>query len=266
MKTFKSYSMFLMLITLCITFVSCSENDDSNGIAGNSTKEINVYPIGLGLQRTSDIKIFLSELPFESYHTFNPIRSVEVPEEFSVDGYVTVEAEIGKTVYVVALRKYLFSEGYYNITSTASAPLTDHNVTVEDVDAIYELPLVLTEPSTTDYLDKARLTLTVENNSGVVPDMEVYWFGTSELWSDEMKRNIEERYMVDGSVGYTSMTQTNSKGVLGIDIPVNEVGIEDNGEELINYNQHVFFVIDNGVVHPVIVEITSLEFEQTLRY
>lgn len=34
---------------------------------------LHVYPIGVGLERKSDTKIFLSELPYESYESFEPL-------------------------------------------------------------------------------------------------------------------------------------------------------------------------------------------------
>ena len=268
MKIIKTTPVLILLLTLTFLGASCSNSDDSETIKGTSTQQAQVYPIGVGLQRKSDTKIFISELPYESYDNFDPLTSVEVSEDLTIVDPVTIDVKeyTGKTVYFVALRKYLFSDNYYNITSTTSAPLTDHNATIEAVDSVYKVSLVLSEPTSTDYWDKSRLTLTVQRNGAVVPSKEVYWFGTTLLWSDEMKQSIETRYMADGSVAYPSMTQTNADGVLAIDIPVNEAGIVEGENGATNYNEHVFFVIDNGVVQPVIVDITSLEVEQTLSY
>lgn len=229
---------------------------------------LHVYPIGVGLERKSDTKIFLSELPYESYESFEPLTSVEVPEDITVVDPVAIDVGeyTGKTFYFVALRKYLFSDDYYSVASTASGPLSDHNATIQQADSTYKISMVLSEPSGTDYWDTSKLTLKVEREGAVVPDMEVYWFGESSLWSQEHKENIETRYMVDGSVAYPSMTQTNANGFLVINIPVNEAGIVQQGDSIRNYNEHVFFVIDNNVLHSATIDITGLEVEHTLSY
>src|SRR5690606_25391494 len=212
MKIFKTTPPICVLLVLMFLGISCSDSDDSASAVGNSNKQAHVYPVGVGLERKSDTKIFLSELPYESYDTFDPVTSVEVPDDLAIGESVALDVKdyIGKTLYFVALRKFLFSDGYYNITSTTSTPLTEHNATIQEVDSIYQISLVLSEPSSTDYWDKSRLTLTVKRNSEVVPNMEVYWFGTTQLWTDELKQSIQSRYMLDGSVAYPSMTQTNA--------------------------------------------------------
>jgi len=264
MKIIKAIPLCMLLLFIA----ACSSSDDSQPIAETSDIKANVYPIGVGLERKSETKIFLSELPYESYQSFQPLTSVEVPEDITVVDPVTIDvAEYkGKTLYFVALRKYLFSDDYYSVTSTTSGPLSDYSATIQEVDSVYEVSLVLSEPSSTDYWDTSKLTLTVERGGAVVPNMEVYWFGESSLWTQELKENIETRYMVDGSVAYSSMTQTNADGSLVINVPVNEAGEVQQGETTRNYNSHVFFVIDNNVVQPTTVDITGLEVEHTLSY
>ncbi|WP_417361956.1 hypothetical protein [Galbibacter sp.] len=271
MKIIKTTPAFSVLLALVFMTTSCSSGDDDpKSPSENFAQQAKVYPLSVGLMRNNNIKIFASELPYESFDTFDPITSVEVPEDLAFEESVAIdmEAYVGKTLYFVALRKYLLSDDYYNITSTASEPLSAHSATIgEEEGAAYQISLVLAEPESEDYWQKANLTLKVESNGQVVASQDVYWFGKSLLWSDSLKQNIEDRYVIDETVAYSAVAQTSAAGTVEIEIPVDEAGTVEGGSGPINNNEHVFFVIDaNGKVQTAIVDIASLEMEQTLSY
>lgn len=261
MRFIQKLSVCLMLFAV----VSCSKNDEDYGLGGKGTHNVSVFPVKVGLLRSADIEIFVSEAPFESYDTFEPLGSVKVPEDSKITDSVNVDVSdfLGKKLYFTPLRKYLLSENYYSILSSASQV---EPVTVEEATTEYKVSFVVTEPSLKSYTqDKARMTLTVKKGDEAVGNKEVYWNGVGDL-SQEMIDIIETRYSVDQSVAQTSMSSTGADGTLVINLPVNELGIVESESGSINYNKHVFFVIDNGKVKPVTVEIASLEFNTTLQY
>lgn|SRR5690606_15680666 len=270
MKIIKTTPLFYLLLALAFITTSCSSDEnDPQSPAENSSQKAQVYPLKVGVMRNSDIKIFVSELPFDSFDTFDPVTSVEVPEELSFEEHVAIDMRpyVGKTLYFVALRKYLFSEDYYSVTSTESEPLSAHSATIMEVDSTYKVALALAEPESDDYWQKAELTLKVESNGQIVANKDVYWFGTTLLWSDGMKQNIEDRYTIDGSVAYSVAAQTSADGTIVIDVPVNEAGIVEGGNGPINHNEQLFFVMDqNGKVQTAIIDINALEVEHTLSY
>lgn len=266
--TKKNYVLLnlVLLFVASATLFSCSDKGD---VGPRGTHHVNLYPIGIGLNRINDTKIFVSEKPYESYATFQPLASVDVPENRTVLDSVVVDvsAHVGKTLYFVALRKHLLSDGYYNITANENGhKLSDNKLTIEPEKTTYQLLLTLREPKAGEYTsDKARLMLTVRKGNAAMPNTTVYWAGTTTLWSDAIKKTIEDRYFVDQTVAKTVMGLTKANGTLSIDIPVNEFGTSGSGDNVINTNEHVFFVIDNGKVHPIIVKVDALQLSKTLQ-
>lgn len=62
------------------------------------------------------------------------------------------------------------------------------------------------------------------------------------------------------------MAKTNASGLLNLSIPVNELGVIKNAKGDINYNEHVFFVLDNGSVKDVKINVNALQMNSTLQY
>src|SRR5690606_12231091 len=220
-----------------------------------------------GLSRSSDIKIFVSEQPFESYDKFESLGSVSVPEQSKVTDSINVNVSkyVGKTLFFTPLRKHLLSDNYYAVAGKSS-PV--NSVLIEDSKPEYKVSLILTEPESGSYTyDEAHMTLTVQKGAAPVANKEVYWYGTSFAWSPEMIRSIENRYMIDQSVVQTSIGKTRTGGTVRGSIPVNDKGITSPGTaQEANHNDHVFFVLENGKVKPVLVDVNALTLSQTLQY
>lgn len=251
---------------LALVTLSCSK-DDNESLEGKGSHTVSVFPIKVGLSRSSDIKIFVSEQPFESYDKFESLGSVSVPEQSKVTDSINVNVSkyVGKTLFFTPLRKHLLSDNYYAVAGKSS-PV--NSVLIEDSKPEYKVSLILTEPESGSYTyDEAHMTLTVQKGAAPVANKEVYWYGTSFAWGPEMIRSIENRYMIDQSVVQTSMGKTKTDGTVRVSIPVNEKGITSPGTaQEANHNEHVFFVLENGKVKPVLVDVNALTLSQTLQY
>lgn len=258
--------MGLSLLLLIFT-VACSDKDDSQP---KGTHTVNVVPVPLGLTRSEGIKLFLSESPFESFDSFVPLTSVDVPEDRKITDPVAVDVSdyVGRSLYFVALRKFLLSDGYYNITNNeGEQSLSDLKLTIEEEKQTYDLSFMVRDPKPSDYTaDNAKLTLTVKKGNAAVASKEVYWFGKAYNWSADAKRLIEERYSINQEIVQTSMTETKADGTLVINMPVNESGVTHTNGTTRDENEHVFFVIENGVVQFVTVKVNALELAETLQY
>lgn len=260
---------FSLISIMFVALLGCSDKDEF----ANATHIAAVTPIGFGEMRTNNMKIYVSESPFESFDTFAPLTSVNMPEKWSITDSVRVNVSdyVGKTLYFAILRKKLLSDDYYSVMySGGSQKLTDIKIKVEETVPHYKLAFLISEPTSGVggfTQDKAKMVLTVKKGSAVVPNTMVYYYGGSVSWSEEMKALIERRYMVDGSIVQTKMAATNASGTVTINIPVNELGnIVSSDGKVAKNNEHVFFVLEDGKVKPVVVDVKSLDFAATLQY
>lgn len=254
-------------LLLLLTAVACSDKEDDRP---KGTHVVNVVPVPIGITRLDDIKLFVSERPFESFETFNPLTSVDVPKNRKLTDSVRVDVSeyVGKTLYFVALRKHLLSDGYYNITGKENGQsLENLKCTIEPEKPKYDLSFIIRDPKSTDYTyDYAALALMVKKANTAVPSKTVYWYGTSQSWGQPMIDVIEMRYRANQSVVHESMGNTNANGIVNIKVPVNETGILPTNGDGVDLNEHVFFVLENGKVKPVLVKVNALELSKTLQY
>src|SRR5690606_24053096 len=144
---------------LALVTLSCSK-DDNESLEGKGSHTVSVFPIKVGLSRSSDIKIFVSEQPFESFDKFESLGSVSVPEQSKVTDsiHVNVSKYRGKPLFFTPLRKHLLSDNYYAVAGKSS-PV--NSVLIEDSKPEYKVSLILTEPESGSYTyDEAHMTLT----------------------------------------------------------------------------------------------------------
>ncbi|MGN5955484.1 hypothetical protein ACP6L2_12810 [Sphingobacterium lactis] len=259
---------FILLLSAIALFfsASCSKDNDGEDLK-NATHKAVIYTPAVGLQRFTDSKVFLSEAPFEKYENFTPLKSLNLPANRTVNDSVVfnVSDYVGKTIYVVALRKKLLSDGYYSITSTTSQPLKNIKFTVVEDKPVYQVAFVTAEPDPKSFTaDKAVLTLKVKKGNTLVSNREVYWYGTTQLWNDQHKALIEKEYKDNGRISATLMNKTDVEGLSKISIPVNEAGTVKNGDKVVNNNEHVFFVMEAGKVKEIIVNVDNLTLAKTL--
>ena len=264
MKLLNISSVALFLLLLVIGTTGCSKKDS----LANASHTTSVFSVGVGIQRLSDIKIFMSEAPFQSYDKFTPITSISRPEKFTIQDSLVFNTSnyVGKTLYFVALRKYLLSDKYYNVTN-ASKGLAAIKADIQQDIKHTQVALVVSDPASGSYVpDKAAVALTVKKGSAAVANREVYYYGQSSTWTTQMKALVEKEYKEKGRIVGTLMAKTNASGLLNLSIPVNELGVIKNAKGDINYNEHVFFVLDNGSVKDVKINVNALQMNSTLQY
>lgn len=263
----KSHTLVLLglIITLLLTLMSCSKEKDE---FENATHILHVTPIPFGEIRMDNIKIFISEAPFDTWDKFHPLTSIDFPKNRKLDApplKINMSAYVGKTVYVSALRKHLLSDNYYNISPEAHST---KKLTITAEETAPEITFTLATPPANTYTpDKATLNLTVKKGSTIATNTKVYYH-TAALWSDALAKTLEERYMIDVTMNEPEplkshfVSTTNASGTLRVQLIVDEEGAINNTDP----NEHIFFVIDNGKIKPTKVKVNSLNMNATLTY
>lgn len=260
MKKNTLFALLGLFLVSVLTLTSCSKDEDE---FENATHVAYVTPVPMGILRLDNIKLFVSDAPFQSWDNFKPLSSVELPKNRTAIDPVRVNVSnyVGKTVYITALRKYLLSDKYYSVMS---APTTSTKLTVAAEETEPELSFVIGEPANNSYTkDQGTARLTVKKGGNVVSGKTVYYFRNNlGAWSNEMKRTYEERFLVDGDRSFSKAGTTKADGTLEFKRDIDEVG--KSGD--VDLNEYALFIMEGGKVKDVIVKFNALNVTATLQY
>ena len=266
-QTKKTYTIMTFLCLLILAITACSDKDDPTP---QGTHFVQVKPLIFGMENMSNIKFFVSEQPFESYDTFKPLSSTDFPEDYAAGDVISVDvsAGVGKTVYITAMRKYLLSDRFYNLTPESDTQKRSNlKVQVEDGVSNYELPnlFVMQEPEDGSYpQDIAKVTITVKDGSTPLANESVRQYGyPSYLWSDEFVPGMESALSLGNTdVAFRNTKEvgtTDGKGQIHLEFPIDETFIDNNS--------YVFFTVDNDLkIRHIKVELTSLDVRANIAY
>ena len=261
-KTKKNYAVAALTCLVLLTAAACSKDENPTP---KGTHIVWVKPMSLGILRLTDIKIFISEQPFESPETFKPLASVDRPSDMTlIDSMaIDVSAYVGKTLYFTAMRTYLLTDGYHSVTlDSETQDPADLKLTIEQDIPEYRLAFVMSDPERGAYpTDKATVTLTAKKGSAVATGKEIFQFRLpSYVWTEEYKQSLEDTYRNTGVLLSADLIgKTDAQGRISVELPVDEV-------DEVN-NTYFFFVLDDdGRIQPVEVTLTSLAIAATLTY
>ena len=259
----------LFLLGVVTLFASCSKDGDGEDLK-NASHKLAVYNFGINLFRFTDSKVFISETPFSTWSKFSPLKSLNLKaDRTQKDSLVfNVSEYVGKTLYVVTLRKKLLSDDYYSITPTLDKQsISSLKVQITEGKPNYQIGIINSEPANGTYTpDVAKLVLRVRKGTSAVADRSVYYYGTSQLWSEAIIKNIEQQVALNGKPVQKYMNKTDGAGISRIDIPINERGTVTVGGKTTKYNEHVFFVLEAGKVKFALVDANALKLDKTIAF